>query len=341
MFDVEPPSTVLTTIPLANIIDPSRPLFDVNDEDSVIDAFNLLSKYDIIALPVYSQDPVSEQYGVHDSVRKKNYIGMLSILDIVIFYLEQSEAPTDDGPRRNPLTCPVSEALGSSYEGRRIWVAWEEAKLGDAMVALTEGIHRLLVPIRDDDEVLYHVCSQLDVVRFLYERLDSDSVLESKADSTLVELGLIMTDDDRHMLGSKEKNMVISIDRDMRTRKALQFMAANNLMAVAVVDRDGTLFSTLSLSDIRRCSLSTLAKDPLIEEILLESHRIDHPRDLPPAIVCRPGNTLREAMRKVLKHGVHRVWVVEEDDDRILRDVVSLTNIIQALVWAKNTADDE
>ncbi|KAJ3201813.1 hypothetical protein HDU67_001044, partial [Dinochytrium kinnereticum] len=203
MFDVEPPSTVLTTVPIAKIIDISRPLFDVSDEDTVLTAFNYLSEHDIIALPVYSNDPVSEQYGVVDSVRKRNYIGMLS-----------SSLPAEDRPKRNPLSSPVSEALGSSYEGRRIWVAWDEAKLGDAMVALTEGIHRLLVPVQtEDDGICYHVCSQLDVVKFLYERLDSDSVLESKADSTLVELGVIMTDEDKHRLGSKDKNMVISIDR--------------------------------------------------------------------------------------------------------------------------------
>ncbi|KAJ3108710.1 hypothetical protein HDU97_000108 [Phlyctochytrium planicorne] len=215
MFDVEPPSTILTSVSLTDVIDTSRPLYDVSDEETVLTAFNLLSEKDILALPVYSNDPVSEQYGVVDSYRKKNYVGMLSILDIVIFYLEQSAASHEDRPRRNPLNAPVSEALGSSYEGRRIWVAWEEAKLGDAMVALTEGIHRLLVPVRQDDDIVaYHVCSQLDVVRFLYDRIDSDSVLESKADSTLIELGLIMTAEDKHRLGNKDASMVISIDKE-------------------------------------------------------------------------------------------------------------------------------
>ncbi|KAI8845555.1 hypothetical protein BC829DRAFT_399335 [Chytridium lagenaria] len=338
MFDVEPPSSVLTTVPISRVIDSDRPLFDVSDEDTVLDAFTILSEHDVLALPVYSNDTVND-YGVVDSYRKRSYIGMLSILDIVIFYLEQSIQSTESGPKRNPLNAPVSEALGSSYEGRRIWVAWEEAKLGDAMVALTEGIHRLLVPIPKDNGMSYHVCSQLDVVKFLYERIDDDSVLESKADSTLIELGLIMSDDDKNLLGDKDKNMVISIDRHMKTRKALQFMALNNLQAVAITTTSGTLFSTLSLSDIRRVPLSLLAKDPTVETLILESHRVESPKDLRPSITCRPTDTLREAMRKVLKGRVHRVWVVEEEG--VLRDVVSLTNIIQALVWARNIGGDE
>jgi hypothetical protein len=77
---------------------------------------------------------------------------------------------------------PVSEALGSSPEGKRFWVAWIGAKLEDAMVPLTEGVHRLLVPVVKrggrDDEYEYHMCSQIDIVEYLYHHLDSDSVLQ-------------------------------------------------------------------------------------------------------------------------------------------------------------------
>ena len=86
---------------------------------------------------------------------------MLSILDIVKYYMDESG---NDGSG-DALSHSVSNALGTTLEGRRFWVAWEGATIGDVMVPLTEGIHRLFVPMTCKDEnggasLTFQVCSQ-------------------------------------------------------------------------------------------------------------------------------------------------------------------------------------
>ena len=80
------------------------------------------------------------------------------------------------------LQMPVQEALGSSMESRGFWVAWEDATVGDALEPLTGGVHRLLVPVCDSGETSFYICSQLDIVSYLYKHSSEDSVLSVRKD---------------------------------------------------------------------------------------------------------------------------------------------------------------
>ena len=117
-------------------------------------------------------------------------------------------------------------------------------------------------------------------------------------------------------------------------------MSANHLHAVAVVDSTSKLVGTLSLSDLKRVKLSILREDPSVETLISRAHGVSTLEHLDRPVTVSPHCTLRDVMEVVLlsRVKVHRCWVVDGD---VLIDVVTLTNILQALLWAKSTDGDD
>ncbi|KAI9348794.1 hypothetical protein DFJ73DRAFT_429793 [Zopfochytrium polystomum] len=127
---------------------------------------------------------------------------------------------------------------------------------------------------------------------------DEDSVLMAKVDSTLVELGLVMSEDDRREFGgaNTHTSTVVSVETSWKSTRALRFMAANSLHAVAVVDGKGRLVATLSLSDLRRLPVAELFdEDPTVERLLAQAHRVARNRR---RAAARHGAARRHAARR-------------------------------------------
>ena len=137
------------------------------------------------------------------------------------------------------------------------------------------------------------------------------------------------------LIGDQDESMVISIDRDWPFSKALKFMVDNNLHSVAVVNAGtDSLVATLSLSDLRKIKLNQITDDLTVEKLLAIARNVNKLSDCPPEITCYPSSTLRETMEKVIQNHIHRVWIVDfkNGDPNTLKDVVSLTNIIQGIL---------
>ncbi|KAJ3016436.1 UNVERIFIED_CONTAM: hypothetical protein HDU68_012221 [Siphonaria sp. JEL0065] len=292
-----------------------------------------------IAIPIYSNDPEHADFGVEDKKRGKVYVGVLSVLDIIIFYLDKTQ--TDGKDPEDVLSFPLSHALGSSKEGSRIWVAWSDATIGDAMDTLSKGVHRLLVPVEvdgDKDTFEFHVLSQLDLVKFLYSRFSKEPKLQAKAEMTLLELDLVSADD-ADGLPSENASMVISVEPRWNCSKALRLMADNYLNAVAVVPASPSkpyILSTLSLSDLRSIPLQFLNSDPTVEELLCRVHKVDEIEQLRSKLVTvKETDPLQYTVEKMLSSNIHRVWVVGEGG--AAKDVVSLTNVLKVLLLEKRS----
>ncbi|KAJ3051364.1 hypothetical protein HDU99_008449, partial [Rhizoclosmatium hyalinum] len=287
-------------------------------------------------LPIYSNDPEHAEFGVEDSHRKKVYVGILSILDIIILYVEKT-LMNGDNPSK-VLSYPLSKALGLSTEGARIWVAGSDSTIGDAMETLSKGVHRLLVPVEVEggDEWEYHVCSQLDLVKYLYKRFDKDPYLQEKAEKTLIDLSIVFPNDEDAGVPAENASMVISVEPSMKSSDALRFMASNNLHAVAVIPATSSrskpyILATLSLSDLRSLSLQILASDPTVESLLCKIHQVDSINQLKPKnVTVRLNSTLRETVEAMIHGAIHRVWVV--DGDGAVKDVVSMTTVLRCLL---------
>ncbi|KAJ1538774.1 hypothetical protein HK405_013509, partial [Cladochytrium tenue] len=245
------------------------------------------------------------------------------------------------------LDAPVEDALGATLEGRRLWVAWEDAPLFDAIGPLTEGVHRLVVPApRGGSGPALHLCTQLDVVAYLYRVCDDDSVLAAKVDSTLLELGLVVIDEeddedapavaaagdgDAH---ARRTSSVLSAHPTWRSSRAVRLMASNELQALALTDGDGRLVGALSLADLARAPHDALFEDdPTVEELVCRARASGDGEaarslsELAPPVRAHADDTLRHVMGRVVETRAHRCWIV--DSRGVLIDVVTLTNILQ------------
>jgi len=323
-------SMTLLSTPLSNIPPVTRhsQIIDVDAEYKISVALDLMRDYDHVALPVYGMGVMRESLAPSavssnasvspDSA--KTYIGMITILDIVVYLLSETSPPqASDSVTHALQTTPVAAILGETRESSFMTLEHDMSLL-DVLQAMTTGTHRVLV----ENEGEFRMLTQFDVVKYIYENSQADSLIQSVMDTPLTELSLAHSE--------KEVGFVLVVEDGWSTKKAVSYMSANALQAVAVV-RDGSLVGTLSLSDLRKVLLPFLVPDLTIADFLKCAHHVPTLEELPPHVTCSPHDTLRTVMKKVLESHVHRVWVVREENGKIKPvDVVSLTDILSAVI---------
>lgn len=155
----------------------------------------------------------------------KQYVGVLSILDILMLLTEKT---CDSLHQVKALAC-----IGESLESLSLWAIPGDTHLKVVSEMFSKGVHRALVyhgavekGVIQTDQL--QLCSQMDVVRFLKQH---------------------------HVLsGTVEKLMhqpitCFSIKENMSV--VIQSMAKNQFYAVPLVNEQGVLVATLSVSDFK------------------------------------------------------------------------------------------
>lgn len=103
-------------------------------------------------------------------------------------------------------------------------------------------------------------------------------------------------------------------------------MVLYNISAVPVLDDEQHVVATLSVSDLRGLTSSTLSRltSPVFEFLESESRVngvcVDQVRAL------QGSATVGQAVEMMLENGIHRVWIV--DDEERFGGVVSLSDVI-------------
>ncbi|KAJ3090354.1 hypothetical protein HK102_004008 [Quaeritorhiza haematococci] len=345
--EVEPLSFFLVNHELEDIVkDKPANLIDISVEASTAEALRLMSEHNLISLPVYAPQD-SEFVKKNDwtlSSGSKNYVGIINILDVAIVLIDETSDRSSDSDINEIVSkVPVSVVLRASRESERLWVGWPGAKLQDALEPLARGVHRMLVPVatssaEGDVHIEFKMCTQTDVCRFILDNLSGDPLLKSKGISTLSELGLAVEPDAPD--SQKTLKRVVGTDKTSSTYDTLRFMAENELRAVAVVDKKQNQFiATLSLSNIRKNLLPLVSKEMTVEEYIKLVHNVKDLQDLQEQQkTCRRTDKLQDVMKKIITGGLHRVWVTDDGEPI---GVVSLTDVIQAVIWPKEVLHDE
>jgi CBS-domain-containing membrane protein len=167
------------------------------------------------------------------------------------------------------------------------------------------GVHR--VAQLDLHGTMTNVISQSDVVKYLHAHIN---LFGEQANKPINELNMIATD------------KLVVAQADQSAISAFKLISDNLVSAVPIVDKDGTLAGTLSVSDLR------LIQDDLSPLLLsvLQYKSIQEPR---PAIVCASTTTLGSVVATLANSNVHRVWVT--DDRQRPVSVISITNVCEFL----------
>lgn len=179
------------------------------------------------------------------------------------------------------------------------------------------GSHRVLV--YDDQQRPVNLITQSRVVKFI--SVLKDSIPQSNR--TLQELHL----------GFKE---VLKVDKDAIAYDAFNMMLNQKVSAVGVVDKEGRLFGSLSVNDIKELGYDLRFFEMLtssVESYLSTLRICDAQRTLPPIkdpLTCKATDKFADVIDALVKYRVHRIYIVDDNQKPI--GVVSLSDILKEIM---------
>jgi len=288
----------------------TRPLVEASSTDTIEQGLTILRTCAISSLPIY--DTLSRMY-----------VGMVDALDLAAFVVSsytrlQAHAQADDADLVVVFGQQLGDVMNMSQANYMAPVLDSASLLEAAENYLQNGWHRVLVVSSDlpssrrMQDVLGMV-TQSDLVATLHE--STASAVQAFKCRTLLELGVV---EPEFQIG------VASVTLQHTLLQALELMLENSYSGIAVVDDAGKIVNCVSASDVKGISKDnfSMLSTPLGE--LLDSGK------KLPVVKMRPYATLGECMAKFVSTGVHRIFLVDDEDIPI--DVLTLTDLIRIIM---------
>ncbi|KAL8042995.1 hypothetical protein ABFX02_09G089100 [Erythranthe guttata] len=339
-----------------DLITDKKRLVEVPYTASLADTMNALLANRVVAVPVAA--PPGHWIGAGGSMilesdkqtgaARKHYIGMLTMLDVLAHIAGNQADPAEDdgGDLDRKMQVPVSSIIGHCLESLSLWTLNSNTGIIDCMEVFSKGIHRALVPVDGHTENIagvelvesassYRMVTQMDLLKFLKLH---ENELKGILGRPIREFGAVS----EYVFGVSDRTKVIH---------AIRCMNGASLSAVPIIEstddieenhgelingKERRLVGTFSATDLRGCPMPLL-KSCLQMNVMDFINRLS---DIPlheasglrnstkELITCGPGSLLGEAVDKVVRNHVHRVWVVDELG--LLAGLISLTDIIRA-----------
>eukprot|EP01137_Pigoraptor_chileana_P000671 Opistho-2@37197 len=283
------------------------PVVDISCTDNIDDALRKLQKHNVTSAPVYDS-------------KKDEYIGLLSTYDLMIYiafgFFHPDECtiyPGEMEARKADIAgVPVGDLAGTADFVRVGW--WDHAGLVvyepsvsvyEAMCGIFSGSGRALVRTAEGDQfnderaqeprsLDHRMLSETDLLRFICQNAVS---FHSILGQTIASLSL------------GEHQPVVSVSMDLPTLSAFRRMFQSRADAVAVVNTNGTIISTLSPSDLRGMRLNSLGDLMLPVSEFLSKRRFG---TIAPPLAVSATATLLTAAAVAIMGSVHRVWVIDK-----------------------------
>lgn len=292
------------TAKIADIVPHKRDLVDVVFSERVGTVLDLLEQEKLTSVAVYGKPGGWIAAGcVELTTHNKQYIGIVSVTDLLHFVLRGSDV-------EERMHRPVVEAIGATNESKCLWVEPMAQYLYVAMEQFCKGTHyALTIDAAARHETAPKMISQTDVVKYLLEHVMTMPTLQHVFGEPV---STITTED------------VVTVNINAPLSEGLGMLAM--VRAVPVVDENGHLVSTLSMSDFRG-TFSTLvgAMIPMsIHEFLVGQHN----GKLVAPVTANAEDTIGYAAQRMIDHHIHRVWVLDINFPHEMKGVVTLTDII-------------
>lgn len=290
------PHEILSTVTLGELVASKTSIITVRNDQPLAEVVGIFHKNNILSAPV--RDQSGSIIGIVD---------MFQIMTAVVFGGFFKTGVLDDQvfEKSSFEKLNAADVLGLSEEGKSVWIYNPEEPLEKVVEVFTKGVHRVLVRQRDDAGTpTVRVLSQTDVVQYVSKRLGE---VAETSEKPLNELGLATF------------TSVKTVDSSKQTLLAYRQMVQDDLLALPVVDSNGSLLGNLSSSDLRGLTIEN-AKSVLspVSEFLNLGTR--------PVISCKATTSLKNVVEQLLNNKVHRVWIV--DDESKVVGVVTLTDLI-------------
>jgi len=268
----------------------------LNPEDTIEVALKKLNSHGISSAPVF------------DSNYQKIF-GSISALDLAVwivrtFSLMQGDKASSDSSKLEPhFQLPIHEVLDYGF-CQQLPIS-EETSIANLISSYFKWrVHQ--IPVSSNKKITGFV-SQSDVATYLANNLNELGPITIK---TLKELEL-------------DCGPVLAIPAGKPLIDAFAHIVENKFLGLGVIDEKGKLVNNISASDVRGLTKETFWN----LELSIEKN-INLQNKLPP-VTCKAENTFGEVLKKIVDHKVHRIFVVNEDNQPT--NVITLTTIMKLL----------
>jgi len=281
------------------IADLKRPLslITISPDDTVQHAIELLEAKQITSAAVY--DPMGHQF-----------LGFVDTLDLAVFLvrvfaenLQKHPHLYDPKELQLRFQMPVRVVINASK--RDVFHPVDSKQDLHFLITnfLQYAVHR--VPVMEAGKVV-GIVSQSDVIRYVHKHASSLGDLLSKRIRDL----------------KMDVGPVVSVTYDQTLMKAFTMLLINDITGLAVLDLKGRLVNNISASDLKGITTTSFYRlEMQMHEVFLFKG------DKLPPVTCTAGNTVAEVISIIENTGVHRIFVVDEENRPT--NVITLTDILR------------
>ncbi len=350
---------------LSSLVQTGRRVYFLEHNMSIGDALKALAKYSILSAPMVLMPDIEESAEIDTHPSLIGWLDIGDILGALLSHLSsQSEklpshmlslmaALEKEGPsfaNRSLITVPVAEDRGLLYEmdapKTSLMTVIREAFVENAHDGKSHVNHR--IALFDSHGEIKSIISQMDVIRWIVNQ----NINDPRLSQTVEELGLL-----------QGKRPVVSVDAHMPTLTAYAKISSAGISGAPVITESGEVIANLSISDLRALTsehFGVLAL-PVAEFLALEHHtayigysvtssnhsnhpffassprkgRLPKSHDIQVFSISKD-TTLGDALFKLCKDHIHRLYVVESDIGfPQVKAVITLTDVLQLIsgVW--------
>jgi len=293
----------------------------LNSKTKLYDGFQTLLQNNILSAPVWD-------------LTTEKYIGFLDIRDLVAFvvYIYDNQKVNNDSRLEDLIlhgvgqfNTPTTDGVTISYLARRhkfVTVKETDTVEQATRVLADQSIHR--IPVVDESGQLVNIISQSSFIHIINKYFINPIGQEDH--STIAQL---------HQIGSTP---VLSVQKSETVINTFRILDLKNKSGIALTDSTGKLVGTTTGKDLglflKSPTLATLNL-PIFEHLqqIRSSETIDIKT---PCIAVFPKDTLSRAIALIAATRVHRVFVVDNEDNYRPIRVISVTDILNYLLPSIN-----
>lgn len=291
---------------VGDVVAGKGPVKSVDCRTTIAATLDLLNELGVTTIAVYGE--VGHWLGDYQLVcGRKQYIGMISILDILSFLTRRPDAI------ETFLQNHISDTIGSTQETMTVWTESADRPLFFCMEQFCRGTHHAFCV--GDPSVEPKMLSQSDLVAYVLSHETAMPHISCALDQTVGSIASAATD---------------LVNVSDKLSDALRLLVKHH--ALPVVDSNGVVLSTLSASDMKGqlgAMVAIIAPMTVLDYLLYQNDNI-----APSPFVVPATTTVRDAAKALLLRGMHRVWL-QPETERSFPGVVSLTDVIRLIFAAE------
>ncbi|KAJ2996194.1 hypothetical protein HDV02_006722 [Globomyces sp. JEL0801] len=234
--------------------------------------------------------------------------------------------------KENILAVPIKDLIGTTFESTDTWILNSKATIANLLCLFSNGNHhRVLVWDDTTRNVSSNVIilTQTDLISYLWNemKMGVNELLKSSL-KTLFRLPVSRASL-LHRSKYSQQAFTVTVPSTFNAVSAFRWLHLHKVSALPIVNADRELIGSLSASDVRGLTLSTLETLQYPVFKYLEQKMSVNPYITPDQVKSVLENEMiLNALEMIIEYHIHRVWITKDD---VPVGVISITDILSLL----------